>query len=149
MSLLTKIGHLARRWATSLSSRPPADADLTWVDDHLAGELRTLWRRLDVADQRHSIVVARRFVERRPTATPEEIAGALLHDIGKIDSGLGTTERVLATIVGPRTERWRRYHDHERIGAELAAAAGATPATIELIRGHGPAAAALRAADDI
>jgi hypothetical protein len=100
-------------------------------------------------DRRHSIVVARRFVARRPAATRAEVAGALLHDCGKIESGLGTLGRVLATVVGPRTARLRTYHDHEAIGAGLAAAAGADPVTVALIAGRGPAAADLRAADDV
>ena len=57
------------------------------------------------------------------------MAGALLHDVGKLESGLGTLARVVATIVGPRTARFRRYHDHERIGADLLVAAGSTPVT--------------------
>jgi predicted HD phosphohydrolase len=81
--------------------------------------------------------------------TRDEIAGALLHDIGKLDSDLGTARRVVATVVGPRTARFRSYHDHERIGAEMLAGVGSATATIELVRGHGRAAAALLAADDI
>ena len=77
------------------------------------------------------------------------MAGALLHDCGKVESGLGTFGRVLATVVGPRTDRFRAYHDHEAIGAALAAAAGADPVTTALIEGRGPAAADLLAADDV
>jgi hypothetical protein len=55
----------------------------------------------------------------------------------------------VATIVGPRTARFRSYHDHERIGMEMLADAGSAIATIELVRGQGRAAAALHAADDI
>ena len=76
------------------------------------------------------------------------MAGALLHDVGKVQSGLGTWGRVAATVVGPRTRRFRQYHDHEQIGANMAAQAGSDPATVALIRGDGPAAADLRAADD-
>ena len=81
----------------------------------------------------------------------------MLHDIGKLDSGLGTAGRVLASVVGPRTKRLRRYHDHEAIGAAWLAEAGADPLTVRLVGGAGKdadpltraAAAALRAADDI
>ena len=85
----------------------------------------------------------------RPDAARAEIAGALLHDVGKVEAGLGTFGRVAATVVGPRTARFRRYHDHEAIGARLAAAAGSDPVTVALIEGQGPAADALRAADDV
>ena len=77
------------------------------------------------------------------------MAGALLHDVGKVEAGLGTFARVAATVVGPRGRRFRLYHDHEAIGARLAEAAGADPVTVALIEGHGPAAADLRAADDV
>jgi putative nucleotidyltransferase with HDIG domain len=105
---------------------------------------------MSVADRRHSIQVARRF-EASGEWSREEVAGALLHDIGKAECGLGTFGRVVATVVGPRTERFRRYHDHEQIGADMLASAGASPVTVELVRGGGsaPAAQALRAADDI
>ena len=101
------------------------------------------------ADRRHSIEVARRFLARRPDATAAEMAGALLHDAGKVEAGLGTFSRVVATVVGPRTRRFRLYHDHEAIGARLADAAGSDPLTVALIEGRGPAAADLRAADDV
>lgn len=141
--------HLGRRFVTSLSSAPPDAADVAWAGEHLAPGERALWDRMSAPDRRHSTEVARRFVARRPAATRAEVAGALLHDVGKIDAGLGTFGRVAATVVGPRTARFRRYHDHEAIGARLAAAAGADPVTVALVVGSGPAAADLRAADDI
>ena len=76
------------------------------------------------------------------------MAGALLHDVGKTASGFGTFGRVVATIAGPRTDRFRRYHDHEAIGADMAVTVGSDPVTIDLIRGEGPAADDLQAADD-
>jgi hypothetical protein len=108
-----------------------------------------LWVQMGVADRRHAVLVARRFVDRRPAATRAEMAGVLLHDIGKIDAGLGTLARVVATVVGPRTDRFQRYHDHERIGAGLLEAAGSDPVTVALVAGAGDAFADLRAADDI
>ena len=145
---MSETGHLARRWASSLSRREPAYVDTAWAESNLLdGELQ-LWRRLDAADRRHAIVVGRRFAA-MGTWTREEMAGALLHDIGKLDSQLGIAGRVLATVVGPRTARFRRYHDHERIGAEMLVIAGSSPVTVELVRAHGPAAAALAEADRI
>ncbi|MDO8389212.1 MAG: HD domain-containing protein [Actinomycetota bacterium] len=108
-----------------------------------------LWQRLAVQDRRHSLLVARRFCTLAPEAGREEVAGALLHDVGKRDCGMGTWVRVVATVVGPRTARFRRYHDHERLGAELLRAAGSAPLTIELVLGRGPAAPLLLAADDV
>ncbi len=94
-------------------------------------------------------MVARRFESMGDSWSRDEVAGALLHDVGKLDSGLGTIGRVVATIVGPRTDRFRRYHDHERIGADMLDAAGSSDITIELVRGRGRAAAALADADHI
>lgn len=137
--LLTQPHHLALRFVTSLSNRPPDVADEVWAESHLlAGEV-TLWRRMSNQDRRHAAKVARRFVAARPVATRAEIAGALLHDVGKLECNLGTWGRVVASIVGSRTERFRRYHDHEHLGALLAQAVGSDPATVELVDERGPA----------
>lgn len=141
--------HLARRFFGSLSRRPPDPADVAWAEGFLLPHEVELWRRHVVADQRHTIAVARRFVGLRPQATRAEVAGALLHDIGKLDSDLGTMGRVVARVVGPRTARLRTYLDHERLGAERLAAAGSDPATVELVNERGPAYADLYAADNI
>jgi hypothetical protein len=142
------VRHLARRFVTSLSRRPPDDADREWAHSWLAEGERDLWDRMPATDRRHSIEVARRFRERRPDATRAEMAGALLHDVGKTASGFGTFGRVVATVVGPRTKRLRVYHDHEAVGAAMAEAAGSDPVTLALVGGDGPAAGDLQAADD-
>jgi hypothetical protein len=98
-------------------------------------------------DRRHTVAVARRFSLIRPDATRAELAGALLHDVGKIECGLGTFGRVAATLIGPHGRRFRSYHDHEAIGARLAAAVGSDPASVELIAGDGPAFADLERCD--
>jgi hypothetical protein len=144
---ITKLWHLAARFVTSLPSTPPSVDDEVWVDDHLLAGERALWVQLSNQDRRHSAAVGRRFVEARPAATRAEIAGAILHDVGKIECGLGTFGRVTATIVGPRTRSFRAYHDHEEIGAAMADAAGSDPATVDLIAQRGPAFAALDASD--
>lgn len=145
--LITRPHHLAARFFTSLSGRPPAVADEVWAESHLLPGEIALWRRMTNQDRRHSAKVARRFTDARPAATRAEVAGALLHDVGKVECGLGTWGRVVASVVGPRTERFRRYHDHEHIGALLAAAAGSDPATVDLIDGRGPAYPALSDCD--
>jgi hypothetical protein len=144
-----KVVHLGRRFFTSISPRPPAADDDAWAEQWLLDGEVDLWRRMPNRDRRHAIEVGRRFAGRRPAATRAEMAGAVLHDVGKLDSALGTFARVAATVVGPRTERFRAYHDHEAIGARLAAAAGSDPVTVALIEGTGPAAADLSAADDL
>ena len=140
--------HLVARFVTSLAPTPPALADELWVDEQLTSSERSLWVQMSNQDRRHSIAVARRFVGARHNATRAEIAGALLHDVGKIDCHLGAFGRVVATVVGARwSDRFRSYHDHERIGAAFAAAAGSDSTTVELIAGDGPAHGALKASD--
>lgn len=139
--------HLAARFVTSLSGAPPAADDDAWAVSMLLPGERELWERMSNQDRRHSVKVARRFAEARPNATRGEIAGALLHDVGKIVCGLGTWGRVAASLVGGRTERFRAYQDHEWIGALLAADAGSAFETVELITERGPAYPTLRECD--
>lgn len=145
---MSRARHLVRRFAGSLSRTPPAAADERWAESHLLAGEAQLWRRMSAVDRRHAIVVARRFASTDEWSR-DEMAGALLHDVGKLEGRLGTLGRIVATVVGPRTSRFRRYHDHEEIGAEMLISAGSSPATVELLRGRGRAAAALRAADEI
>ncbi len=136
--LLRHPHHLVARFVVSLDTRPPAPADQAWAESHLLDAERELWRRQTAVDRRHTIKVARRFAAAHPGATRAEVAGALLHDIGKLACGLGTWGRVVASIVGPRTERFRSYHDHERIGSEMLMVAGSESATIDLVAERGP-----------
>jgi hypothetical protein len=130
--------HLVRRFFASFSRTPPAAEDEAWARSQLLPLERALWARQAVEDRRHCIGVARRFVAARPDAPRAAVAGALLHDIGKVDAQLGTFGRATARIVGGRTARMRSYLDHERIGAEWLAEGGSDPVTVELVAGVGP-----------
>ena len=147
--------HLLRRFAGSLSPRPPTTADEAWAELLLLDGERTLWRRMSNQDRRHAIVVARRFEQARAgRAGRAELAGALLHDVGKVAAGLGTFGRVLATLTPPGLRRGRGaiYHDHEAIGARWCAQAGSDPLTVALVAGEGAPRellAVLEAADDV
>lgn len=147
INLLKHPHHLALRFVTSLSSHPPDVAEEVWAEDHLLPGEVGLWRQMNNQDRRHSAKVARRFVAARPDASRAEIAGALLHDVGKIECDLGTWGRVAASVVGGRTERFRAYQDHEFIGSQLAERAGSEPATVELIDERGPAYPTLELCD--
>lgn len=149
MSVFSSIGHLARRFWSSLSRRPPSAADTSWALEQLLPGEAALWQSMPVQDRRHSLLVARRFVAAGPVPERAEVAGALLHDVGKLEAGLGTFSRVAATLIGPRTARFRAYHDHEAIGARMAADAGSDPVTVELIQGRGPTADRLSTADHV
>ncbi len=153
---LSNGSHLTKRFVGMMSRQPLAGDDVRWADGILLDGESALWNQLPLPDRRHSVAVARRFVSEFATASGEasrdEIAAALLHDIGKLQSNLGVWSRVVSTVVGPRTQRFRLYHDHEQLGAELLRSAGSSPATIALIDGSSldvRAIEALRRADDI
>lgn len=101
------------------------------------------------------------------------LAAALLHDVGKVESGLRTYGRVIATLSGKvagadMAHSWRRqrgyarrvglYLLHADLGADLLQMAGSDPLTVAWTREHhlppdrwtipGPIADALKAADD-
>ncbi len=144
--------HLAGRFFGSLWPFGPTPADVAWAESQLLEAERELWRRMSRADRRHSIAVARgaiALLEGDPHR--EVVAAALLHDVGKIDSGLGTFHRVVATVAaklaGRETaELWVRssgitrriglYLKHPEIGADLLEMAGSDPLTVAWAREH-------------
>lgn len=166
--------HLVRRFLGSLSPRRPSSADRSWAESHLVPGEVELWQRMKAADQRHVLGVARRVeVALGGDASRPVIAAALLHDVGKLASHLGTYGRVIATLsikaagadtatawveTSGFTRRVGLYAQHEELGAEMLALAGSDPLTVALVREHSlppeerttPAAPAqvLRAADD-
>ena len=131
-----KVVHLASRFFGSLRRGGPADEQ--WAIDQLNVGERALWSRMADADRRHAVDVAHRVGDARPRAV---LAAALLHDVGKIESGLGTFGRVGATVLGSvaRT-RWKgrvgAYLRHDEHGAQLLADAGSDPLTVAWTREH-------------
>lgn len=125
-----KLRHLARRFAGSFSRRPADDA---WAESHLNAGERALWRRMPLADRRHAVGVAH-------AVPPEVIPAALLHDVGKIESGLGPFARAGATVVGfVRRDvggRVGRYLRHDAIGAQLLRDSGSDGLTVAWAAEH-------------
>lgn len=150
---MNRVAHLTRRWWGALTAGAPGTQDDVWAHQWLTGGQQQLWRRLDDHDRHHAVMVARRFVLARPQATQAQMAAALLHDCGKLAAGLGVWGRVAATMIGPRTHRFRLYAHHERLGAAMLESAGSDPVTVALVaRSDGvdpELLAALTAADDI
>lgn len=138
LSVARQLPHLARRFAGSLRPGGPSPTDEAWAESHLGNGERLLWRRMSGADRRHAVGVARTVGEARL------VPAALLHDVGKIESPLGTFGRVVATLGAAvlGRSRWQpdgavgRYLRHDAIGAELLAAAGAAPLTVAWAREH-------------
>jgi hypothetical protein len=148
---LSKIAHLTKRFVLSLVPSQVQQIERQWVQSVLSPSEFDVWNNMMVQDRRHSVLVGRRFVKHRPTAMQSEIAGALLHDVGKSVARLGTFGRVIATLVGPRTNRFRQYHDHEQIGATMLRSIGSNELTISMVEGScvGELRQALNKADDI
>jgi len=94
-------------------------------------------------------MVLQRFDLLSQDAPPEARAGVLLHDVGKICSDLNTFERIVATVLGPRTDKFRRYYQHEELGRHLLIQAKSDALTIETASGKGAWAQLLRQADSI
>jgi predicted HD phosphohydrolase len=153
--------HLAKRFFGSLSQREPSSTDTAWTSGVLLPGEQALWARMCVADRRHAIGVAREVERLLGThASRPVLAAALLHDVGKVDSNLGTVARAVATVVNRRSgpSRFARYRRHDEIGAALLASAGSDALTVTWTREHHmPAgqwtlpltlARALRAADN-
>lgn len=149
------LGHLAKRFFGSLWPGGPTAAGERFAESVLEPAELTLWRRMSAPDRRHSVAVARRV-----EGPSEMLAAALLHDVGKIEAGLGTFGRVAATVVGPGRARGRMatYLRHDVIGAGLLRDAGARSLVVTWAGEHHlpperwtvppDVGAALKAADD-
>ncbi len=153
--MAARFGHLAKRGLGSLWPGPPRRADVAWIETVLEPEELTLWRRLPRYDRRHAAMVARRveatLAGGEHAHDRQWIAAALLHDIGKLDAGLGVPLRVLATIVAriggyDRVAGWTRarglrrrfglYVRHPELGATRLELAGSAPEVVTWTRMH-------------
>lgn len=144
--------HLVRRFAGSLWPAGPSTADDEWATGQLNPGEKALWRGMPRYDRRHAVGVARRTEQALgPRATRAVLAAALLHDVGKVDSGFGPVRRALATVaamvwghataVGWRTRRGvvgraGRYLSHDVIGAEMLAATASDGLAVTWAREH-------------
>lgn len=144
--------HLAWRFVSSFDPRAPSADDRVWVTTVLNADEQALWRQMSRADQRHACGVAHRVAGALgDTATDTVLAAALLHDVGKLDSGLGTFGRVVATLSGKVagtsmavhwssasgfTRRVGLYLRHAEIGADRLALAGSDALVVSWAREH-------------
>lgn len=126
------IDHLVRRALSSLNNSALSDSEIASALPWLNAEELGLWSSMPPRDCRHSLQVHARFAELCPKASRDEHAAALLHDVGKISSGLGWMLRVVATVVGSRGARFTEYHNHAAVGAQMLQAIS-TPRTIALV----------------
>jgi putative nucleotidyltransferase with HDIG domain len=131
--------HLVKRFFGSLAKREISADDQEWVVSNLSIKELKLWSGQMLVDQAHSLQIARRFVVLLPNANREEIAAALLHDVGKSIARIGVIARVMATILPDRVvrknHRFAAYRGHEKIGAEMLRAVGSSEVTVALVEG--------------
>ncbi len=123
---MTNARHLVSRFFSSLWPGGPTVADDAWATHYLNSGEVLLWRRMPGFDRRHAIGVARRVcIALGPDATRPVVAAALLHDVGKIESGFGVWRRVFATLWTAVRSRARVagrtavYVDHPNRGVAL------------------------------
>jgi hypothetical protein len=145
--------HLAIRFFGALDPRGPSLSEEQWALGSLLPGEASLWRRMSGPDRRHAAGVARetdRLLD--GAASRPVVAAALLHDVGKVASGLGTFSRVAVTVAaivlgrerlvsgGRRASGVRRrvaqYLEHDRLGADLCSAAGSDQLTVAWAREH-------------
>lgn len=141
---MKRASHLVRRFFGALRPGPPRAKDTAWVESVLTPEELELWNRMVNHDRRHSIAVARRVqhaLANTPAADePRWLAAALLHDVGKMDAGLGVFGRASATLAGAAaghdmaeawsakrgiTRRFGLYLRHSELGETRLRLAGA------------------------
>jgi len=142
--------YRARQFFRALTA-PLAGVDLGEAGRVLTPKQRALFLSMPPADQRHGLEVYR-ALQARGEMSPDLLAAALLHDVGKTAAPLPLWARAAVVLLerfAPHLlERlgregaggWRRsfavYRCHAAIGAELVAQAGGSPLTAALIRRH-------------
>lgn len=133
---MASVWHLAKRFFGSLAPGGPPAADESWACGWLTEPEAALWGRMSGPDRRHAVGVAK--VVAAADAQRPLVAAALLHDVGKIDAGLGTFGRVVATVLDRREGdgRFARYRRHDAIGAALLEAAGSDPLVVAWAAEH-------------
>jgi hypothetical protein len=141
-----------------------SDEEQAAVRNWLSPQQLALFDQMHVADRRHGLDVVATLHD-QDAADPELLLAGLLHDAGKGDTGLwprvafslgqeyGTWIWRLAGILPGFGEALARLRVHADTSARLAAMAGCSPRTVELIRHQdapqdGDAGARLRLADE-
>lgn len=152
--------HRVRQFAGALRPRVTT-ADRNAAYAWLTPRLRTVFESMTLRDQQHGIIVLRRVQAAAPAPDADLFAAALIHDCGKGPVMLWhRVAHVLLATAAPALARrlaaehaasWRqalwRLREHPRLGAAMAADAGASPETVRLIAGQDAPPAATASAD--
>lgn len=142
--------YRVRQFWAALHERPDP-AGLDEARRLLSPELLALFLQMQPGEQAHSLKIFQQL-KNQGESSPDLLAAALLHDVGKIRYPLRLWERVwvvLAQAWLPRlAAEWGQGQptglrralaaavQHPAWGAELVAAAGGAPLLVELIRRH-------------
>ena len=152
------ISYRARQFWNALSAVPAPD-ELGLAQEVLNPDQWALFRQLQPSEQAHSLAVMKRLSAQRlqwdgltELNRKDLLAAALLHDVGKSLHPLRVWEKVLVVFgawLSPvqmsqwgagSPHSWRRAfvvaRQHSDWGAVLAAQAGCSSMTVELIRRH-------------
>lgn len=145
------IGYRLHQFRQDLFAGPLSDEAKALVVRWLSPAEQALFSRYVLADQWHTIRVARQLLEAGETQ-PSLIKAALLHDVGKSQLRLTLFDRSIAVLLKKlwpsRARRWGQGEpsgwkrpfvvraQHAEWGARLAEAAGSDSLTISLIRRH-------------
>jgi hypothetical protein len=167
--MLSRLAYRARQFWNALLS-PRRRVETRALFPPLTSAQVILFRRMQPSEQVHAYQVFQ-HLKSAGHADSDLLVAALLHDVGKIPNPLSIFDRVVI-ILGKRlfphaARRWgegtprglRRpfvvAENHATWGADLAAQAGASSRTVEMIRCHqdsppldDPLLAALQATDD-
>jgi putative nucleotidyltransferase with HDIG domain len=136
---MSTVFHLARRFFRSLGARRPSIADQQFVATVLDPAVAPMFWAQSVPDQVHGIRVARTVVESAPERV-DLARAALLHDVGKQVTSLGTIGRSVATVLDalglPMTAAMGSYRNHAAIGAKMLAACEVEKIVVAFAAGH-------------
>jgi len=136
---MRRLRHLTRRFLGSLAARRPTSSDQSLVAGLLSGaEAEVFWSQ-PVPDLAHAVRSAQ-SVARAAPGRADLARAALLHDVGKRLSDIGTVGRSLATALSlvrlPTSKRMASYLEHARLGAEELNALGCEDLVVQFARHH-------------
>ena len=158
-----------KRFFGAVRPGAPAPEDEAWAESQLLDGERAVWAMMNNPDRRHAVAVARDVVATFAATAADPgadtapgtqggadravVAAALLHDSGKVLSGMRTPSRVFATVFwavaddsladdwleahsGGARLRLAQYRRHPELGAEMLRAAGSDPLTYSWAAEH-------------
>jgi putative nucleotidyltransferase with HDIG domain len=148
--VLSRAAYRARQFWDALVARPKP-VQLDSVQERLTPRQFELFQGMHPSEMSHAICMCEDLIAKGENH-PELLTAALLHDVGKARHPLRIWERVLI-MLGQRVfpqqaarwgdgepQGWRRAFivaaQHPTWGAEMAAAVGASPLVMEMIRHH-------------